>query len=109
MALTSQQIAAYETQGFLHLGPLLTAEEVGVLRAEAQRLGSPERALAAANLINETNGVIWRSYAMDRDSDAFRLATRLPRILDRMRAILGPDIYLWQAHMNHKPAGKGEA
>lgn len=109
MALTGQQIAQYKTEGFLHLGQLLTPGEVGLLRAEALRLGSPTRALASANLINETNGVIWRSYAMDRDSDAFRLATRLPRILDRMRAILGPDIYLWQAHMNHKPAGKGEA
>ena len=109
MALTSQQIEQYEAEGYLHFNQLLTREEVALLRAEALRLGTPARALAAANLTNETTGVIWRSYAMDRDSEAFRLATRLPRILDRIRAVLGPDIYLWQAHMNHKPAGKGEA
>ncbi len=109
MAFSPEQIRQYEVQGYLHLGPLLTAAEAGLLRAEAQRLGSPARALGQANLTHASTGVIWRSYAMDRDSEPFRLATRLPRILERMRAILGPEIYLWQAHMNHKPAGKGEA
>jgi ectoine hydroxylase len=109
MALSAAQIAQYADEGFLHLGQLLTDNEVALLRAEALRIGSPARALASANLIDEKTGVIWRSYAMDRDSEAFRVTTRLPRILDRVRDVLGPDIYLWQAHMNHKPAGKGEA
>jgi ectoine hydroxylase len=109
MAFSSDQIRQYETEGYLHLGPLLTTAEAALLRTEARRLGSPARALVDANLINETNGVIWRSYAVDRDSEAFHCATRLPCILNRMRAILGPDIYLWQTRMNHKPAGKGEA
>ena len=109
MGLRAAEITRYETDGHLNLGQIFTSSEVALLRAEARRLGSPERALAAANLVNESTGVIWRSYAMDRDSEAFRLATRLPRLLDRVRAVLGEEIYLWQAHMNHKPAGKGEA
>ncbi len=109
MQLTVDEIAKYEAEGYLHLGQCFSRAEVGLLRREAFRLGSPERALMEANLVDATTGVIWRSYALDRDSEAFRETMRLPRILDRARAILGPHVYLWQAHMNHKVAGKGES
>lgn len=107
--LTTDQVDQYERDGYVHLGTCFTDDEMRLLRAEARRLGSPERTLTEANLIDEKTGVIWRSYALDRDSDAFHAAIRLPRVVDCVRSVLGPHVYLWQAHMNHKVAGKGEA
>lgn len=109
MLFNDDQIACYEADGFLNLGQLFMPAEVAALREEASRIGSPARDLSDANLVDEKTGVIWRSYSMDMDSEAFRVATRLPRLLDRARQLLGPKIYLWQAHMNHKVAGRGEA
>ena len=109
MQLTTEQISRYEKDGYIHLGKCFSSAEVAILRQEARRLGSPERSLREANLVDDKTGVIWRSYALDRDSAPFNAATRLPRIIERARAILGPHVYLWQAHMNHKVAGKGEA
>lgn len=58
MAFSPDQIRQYETEGYLHLGPLFTPTEAALLRTEVRRLGSPARALADANLINETKGLI---------------------------------------------------
>ena len=108
-ALTAAQISAFEADGYLNLGQLFDGREVALLKREAGRIASPERELSEANLRDAETGHVWRSYAMDLDSEIFYLATRLPRLLDRARALIGPRIYLWQSHMNHKPAGKGEA
>lgn len=107
--LTTEQLDQYKRDGYVHLGKCFTDDEVRLLRTEAQRLGSPDRPLKEANLIDENTGVIWRSYALDRDSEAFHAVIRLPRVVERVRAVLGRHVYLWQAHMNHKVAGKGEA
>lgn len=109
MQLTAEHVARYERDGHLHLGQCFSPPEIALLRHEARRLGSPERSLRQANLVDDKTGVIWRSYALDRDSAAFEKTMRLPRIIERARSILGPNVYLWQAHMNHKVAGKGEA
>jgi len=109
MTLSAGEIARFEEDGLLLLGQLLDDDEVALLRREARRLGSADRRLAEANLRDAGSGVVWRSYSVDRDSEPFRLLTRLPRLLDRARAVLGADLYLWQAHMNHKVARHGEA
>ena len=109
MPLNESEVRRYRADGFLELGPVLAPAEVALLREEARLIGSPGRPLVDANLVDAESGTIWRSYAMDRDSEAFRLLTRLPRILEPVRALLGEDVYLWQAHMNHKPAARGEA
>lgn len=108
MTLTPADIERYEAQGFLELGQLFTPAEVDLLRAEARVIGSPGRRLGEGNLVNPDSGEIWRSYAMERDSEAFDVAARLPRFLDRARALLGPQIYLMQTHMNHKAGGQRE-
>ena len=109
MEVSEAELARFRSDGLLMLGRLFGDEEAELLRREARRLGSPERTLAEANLRDQESGVIWRSYAIDRDSEAFRLLIRLPRILDRVKALLGPRVYLWQGHMNHKVARHGEA
>ena len=108
-ALSAAEIRRYEAAGYLGLGRLFNDAEVALLKAEARRIGSPARALGEANLVDPERGHIWRSYAMDLDSEAFFTLTRLPRLLDRARELIGENIYLWQSHMNHKPAGRGEA
>lgn len=62
-------------EGFAVSGPMFEL----VWRAEADRIGSPDRALADGNLVNQETGEVWRSYSMERDSEAFDIATRLPR------------------------------
>ena len=108
-AVAGSEIRRYEADGYLILGRLFDADEVALLKAEAARIGSPGRALGEANLVDPEKGHIWRSYAMDLDSEVFFTLTRLPRLLDRARTLIGARVYLWQSHMNHKPAGKGEA
>ena len=109
MSFTPTQMERYAADGLLELGQLFTPTEMALLTEEARLIGSPARHLAEANLRNEDSGAVWRSYALERDSEAFDIATRLPRLLDRARTLLGPHIYLMQAHMNHKAPGQCEA
>ena len=111
MQLSDAQISRYEADGFLDLGQIFAPAEIALSRQEAAFLGSPARPLADANIYEKRNRVVRRSYSMEKDSEAFRVAYRLPRFLDLAHQLLGPHVYLLQTHMEPqgRPQGRGLA
>ncbi|MSP66546.1 MAG: phytanoyl-CoA dioxygenase family protein [Alphaproteobacteria bacterium] len=108
MHLSDAQIQQYDDDGFVILPGFLSPEEVGLLAAEADILGTPQRGLPDGNVYEYGSGMIRKSYSVDKDSEAYFLASRLPRMLVPSRQLLGERIYLYMTHMNHKIAKKGE-
>lgn len=47
------------------------------------------------------------SFALEKDSEACRLAQHLPRILGPVKQMLGEQVYLWLSRINHKMACHG--
>jgi ectoine hydroxylase len=108
MRLTKAQIQQYENDGYLILPDFLALEEVSLLAAEADILGTPQRGLTDGNVYESGSGMIRKSYSFDKDSEPYFVAGRLPRMLGPARQLLGENIYLYMTHMNHKVAKKGE-
>jgi ectoine hydroxylase len=108
MHLTDDQLAQYDEDGFVIVPDFLSSEEVALLAAEADILGTPQRGLPEGNVYEKSSGMIRKSYSFDKDFEGYHLLTRLPRMLAPARQILGERIYLYMTHMNHKVAEKGE-
>jgi ectoine hydroxylase-related dioxygenase (phytanoyl-CoA dioxygenase family) len=121
MALTAEQKTAFARDGFLIYGPLLTPEELEVLRTRVDALASGEGPVAqqvGVRLEEEAQrgglqGVarrdtVWQITGATRhDPDIARHAAN-PRILDIVEALLGtPDIKLFADQTLMKPAFHG--
>ena len=108
MRLSETQIEQYENDGYVIVPDFLAPEEVALLAAEADILGTPQRGLPDGNVYENESGMIRKSYSFDKDSEAYFLTSRMPRMLVPTRQLLGEKIYLYMTHMNHKVAKKGE-
>ena len=108
MRLTQEQLDQYDEDGYVIVPDFLSAEEAGLLAADADILGTPRRGLPEGNVYEKNSGLIRKSYSFDKDFESYHVLTSLPRMLAPARQILGEDIYLYMTHMNHKIAEKGE-
>jgi len=106
--LKVDQKKEYLTRGFLSLGSLFSSDEVNYLRRVAHQVELGNRPLKDANICDLDTGLAWRSYALHRDFKAFDIISRLPRILSPVQSLLGSSVYIFQTHMNHKAAKRGE-
>ena len=85
--LTADELATYESEGFLGPYPLLDAAEIdAVLHDHRETFRS----------------VPWYKSLHVYDSACYRAAAR-PEILDRLTPILGPDVLLWATQVMVKP------
>lgn len=108
MRLSDEQVRSYDEQGFIVLRGLLTVEEVALLRREAERLATPQRVHADANIYEKDGKTIRAAWAVEKDSAACARLLRSPRILGPVRQLLGDDVYLYHSRLNHKIAGRGD-
>lgn len=107
MRLSEAQLQDYDERGYVVLPGLFSAEEVGLLRQDADMLGTDQRAHPDANTY-EKNGRIRAAWAMEIDSAPFAAAYRDPRVLGPVTQLLGTDIYLLQSRLNYKVAFEGD-
>jgi ectoine hydroxylase len=108
MALTEAQLQQYDELGYVVLPALFSAEEIALLRREADLLETDRRGHPDANTY-EKNGRIRAAWAMEIDSSAYDAACRDPRVLEPVMQLLGgPDIYLLQSRLNFKVAHEGD-
>lgn len=105
MTLESDQITAYDNQGFLLLPDRFTGDELALL----QRRVAPALAVRGERTIMEAGHAVVRSvYALHRDDPVFSLLARHPRIVGPARALLGGDVYVYQSKLNVKSPFFGE-
>ena len=105
MRWNSEQIEAFETQGFLLVPNLFSAAEVALLNSEIPRF----QAMHRPEILRETGSTAVRSViSPHRMSDPFRAMSLHPRLIEPARQVLRGEVYLHQFKVNTKAAHDGE-
>ncbi len=106
MQLTDAQLSCYQENGYVLLPGLLSAAEVERLKATVpDLLDGP----ADAVLRNAGDGLPRLVFGPHQRTDAFDLVTRLPRVVEPARQLLGGDVYVHQTKvtLNTPQGGEG--
>jgi ectoine hydroxylase len=104
MKLSTQQLEHFRTEGYLFLPELFTAEEVAVLRAEADTIYHQHR----PEIWREKSGAPRTAFAAHTYNEAFRLLGSHPRMIKPIEQIFGEQLYMHQYKINAKSAFSGE-
>lgn len=111
-ALTSEQIAFYEANGFLVLENVLSASEVEGFKTAAELLRDGQAPLDPATVITEPGkegaAAVRSVFAIHQQSDVFDALTRDPRLANIARFLLADEVYIHQSRLNYKPAFRGK-
>jgi ectoine hydroxylase len=106
--LSAEELARYESTGYLVLNGLLTPEEVQEYRTELQRLGEDPALRASERVVLEPDSDRVRSvFEAEKVSALFDKLLRSPRLTDVARQVLGSDVYVHQSRVNYKPGFGG--
>ncbi|MEU2441437.1 ectoine hydroxylase [Streptomyces rubradiris] len=106
--LGEEQLARYESGGYLVLDNLLSPREVEAYRAELRRLGSDPALRASERVILEPGSDRVRSvFEVEKVSELFADLLYSPRLTDIARQVLGSDVYIHQSRVNYKPGFGG--
>src|SRR5437762_5607826 len=120
MTLTEEQIAFFRENGYLILEKLFTEEELEALRRRAEWIASGEAThipeqyrqveprVAQGELAAENYALSLRKLShMAWYDDQMLAHARDPRLTDRVAALLGPDLKLYQDQLFMKPPRVG--
>lgn len=106
--LDADQVAFYETNGYLQVTSLFNASELAVLEEEIARLSRDPRILAGPTAVIEPESAALRSIFDVHRSGPFAELVRDRRIADVARQLLGSDVYVHQSRVNLKPPFRGK-
>ncbi|HZD24933.1 MAG TPA: phytanoyl-CoA dioxygenase family protein, partial [Alphaproteobacteria bacterium] len=105
MQLSPAQIEAFERDGYIFIENLFSADEVAVMRREAERLYAQDR----QEIQREKDGRTVRTvFAAHHFSDVYDLVARHPRLAGPAMQLLGGPIYIHQFKINAKAAFDGD-
>jgi len=104
MKLTPAQLQEFDEQGYLFLPDCFSAEEVAVLRSEAQRIYATDR----PEVWREKSGAPRTAFAAHLYNEAFRLLGAHPRLIEPVEQLFGEQLYMHQFKINAKAPFDGE-
>jgi ectoine hydroxylase len=105
--MTTTPAAEYDEQGFIFRPGLLTAEDVGVMTGELDRILSADP--PRAGVIFETDARTPRSvFNPHLYSDVYGSVIRHPRLLGTVQELVGEQVYAYQLAINCKAAFNGD-
>ena len=108
-ALSAEDRARYEDDGFLFFPDMLEEPEVTTLLAELDSLANDPAILASELAIREPKSDTVRSvFAVHRASSAVARLARHPALLGLVQELLGGDVYIHQSRVNYKAGLDGE-
>jgi ectoine hydroxylase len=102
--LTAQQIESFNTEGWLFLPELFRAQEVELLRHQAEAIYREQR----PEVWREKSGAPRTAFAAHLYNEAFRLLGAHPRMIDPVEQIFGEKVYMHQYKINAKSAFTGD-
>lgn len=88
--LTQEQLAFFAKEGWLFLPNVFTPEEVSLLRAEAERIYSMER----AEVWREKSGAPRTAFAAHLYNEAFGTLGKDPRLVLPVQQLFGEKVYM---------------
>ena len=104
MKLTAQQIEVFRSEGWLFLPEVFDAEEVSLLKAEAEAIYRQHR----PEVWREKSGAPRTAFAAHTYSEPFRVLGAHPRLIRPVEQIFGEKLYMHQFKINAKSAFTGE-
>jgi ectoine hydroxylase len=104
MQLTLEQIAQFHGQGWLFLPELFTAEEVELLKREAEAIYAQNR----PEVWREKSGAPRTAFAAHLYNEAFANLAAHPRMIRPIEQVFGEPVYMHQFKINAKSAFTGE-
>jgi len=104
MTLTNQQVQQFETEGWLFLPDAFSADEVAVLRTEADAIFRTDR----KQIWRENSGAPRTAFAAHTYNEGFRLLGAHPRLIRPVEQLFGEKLYMHQFKINAKAAFDGE-
>jgi ectoine hydroxylase-related dioxygenase (phytanoyl-CoA dioxygenase family) len=103
-AITTEQLKAYEENGYLLLPNYFSRAEVDVLAAELPSVFADE----SPRRVTETNDAVRSVYGSHMSNDVFKCLTRHPRLVGPAMEVLGSAVYVYQFKVNAKVAFDGD-
>lgn len=108
-ALSAEQLASYESDGFLLIENLFSEAEVQALLDEIRRMGKDPAIAGGEEVITEPGSDALRSvFRVHELSPLLDRLARDPRLIHVARQILGSEVYIHQSRANMKPGFKGK-
>ena len=104
MKLAADQIETFRSEGWLFLPEVFDAEEVGLLKAEAEAIYRQQR----PEVWREKSGAPRTAFAAHTYSEPFRVLGSHPRLIAPVEQIFGEKLYMHQFKINAKSAFTGE-
>lgn len=104
MRLTDAQIRQFHEEGWLFLPEVFGAEEVAVLRAEAEGIYAANR----PEIWREKSGAPRTAFAAHTYNEAFRILGAHPRLVEPVEQVFGEKLYMHQFKINAKAAFTGD-
>ncbi|WP_399921757.1 ectoine hydroxylase [Streptomyces kanamyceticus] len=106
--LSTDEVAAYDGDGFLAFGALIDPVEARECHEEIQRMAADSVLRSSGRVVVEPDSDEIRSvFEVHRLSDVFRRVVQSGRLADRARQVLGSDVYIHQSRVNYKAAFDG--
>jgi ectoine hydroxylase len=99
-----EQVRQFETEGWLFLPELFSAEEVEALRNESLAVFRTKR----EEIWLEKSGTPRTAFAAHRYNEAFGLLGADPRLIEPVEQLFGEQLYMHQFKINAKAAFDGE-
>ncbi len=104
MRLSEDQVRQFQEEGWLFLPETFSAEEVAVLRDEAEAIYAANR----PEIWREKSGVPRTAFAAHTYNEAFRLLGAHPRLIEPIEQLFGEQLYMHQFKINAKAAFTGD-
>ena len=102
--LSSQQLRQFAEEGYLFLPDCFSAEEVAILRDEAEQIYAANR----PEVWREKTGAPRTAFAAHTYNEAFRLLGMHPRLIAPVEQVFGEKLYMHQYKINAKAAFEGD-
>ncbi|HEY9280187.1 MAG TPA: ectoine hydroxylase [Eoetvoesiella sp.] len=108
-ALSAEQIASYERDGFIVLEDVFSQDEVQGFLGEVKRLSGDPAIVGRDEAITEPGSNAVRSiFRVHELSPVVASLARDPRLINVGRQILGSEVYMHQSRVNMKPGFNGK-
>jgi len=104
MKLTEAQLKQFDEQGWIFLPECFSAEEIAVLRAEAEKIFDEDR----EEVWREKSGAPRTAFAAHTYNDAFAILARHPRLIEPLEQLWGEKTYMHQFKVNAKAKFTGD-
>lgn len=104
MKLTDAQLKQFHDEGWICLPECFSADEIAVLRAEAENIYKGER----PEVWREKSGAPRTAFAAHTYNEAFGILGRHPRLIEPLEQVWGEHVYMHQFKINAKAKFTGD-